>query len=531
MPPGEPSTKVPALETQAPNSSTAPVRDVVDRNPTHIWIEPTNRCNTRCRHCGHFYEQFGQDMEEDLYRKIARDVLTGVKRAELIGYGEPFMAKNFWTMFDECVARGIEIYTTSNGILLRDDARVSKVVRNNVTLCLSVDGARAETHERVRPYIKWKKQIETLECIKRNADAAGPERKFKLRFNYCAMKHSIADLPDLVRLAHQYGAGEIFVLPLGGEEVFKELTGQSLHASPELVSPAYMEALRLGAEYGVVVDVPDSFGRLIVEGADANGGLLGRLRKLQRKAKMRWYRNRHRGFAAVTDKLTRKNAPPQVRAKAGLSYCNMPWNDAYFASDGTVFPCCVMSEKLGNMKQQEWKDIWNGQAYRSLRRTVHSWNPSSVCRHCALPIGINGGDERQYTKYFARFREEKIPIDDKAVLFSDAFYDIERTPTGEASHRWMKQEGSIELPMRSGAKFLRVEINPRSPVPELNPGQCTINGGEPEAFDNTCPVVHFPIDHVTDEKLFVSLAMENVHRVEGDNRDLALAIRGLAYLS
>jgi len=137
-------------------------------NPNHIWIEPTNRCNTRCRHCDHFYRVFGEDMELDLYEKIEREVLDGVERAELIGYGEPFMGKNFMRMFDACVERGITIFTTSNGILLRDPELAAKVVRNDVKLNLSIDGARQETFERIRPYVRWKGIVKTLETLKEN---------------------------------------------------------------------------------------------------------------------------------------------------------------------------------------------------------------------------------------------------------------------------------------------------------------------------------------------------------------------------
>src|SRR5689334_14808322 len=111
-------------------SDTATLRELgigdetVERNPTHIWIEPTNRCNTRCTHCGHYYSQFGRDMDEALYRRVAESLLDGLEKVSLIGYGEPFMAKHFNEMFDECSKRRIHISTTSNGILLRDDARV-----------------------------------------------------------------------------------------------------------------------------------------------------------------------------------------------------------------------------------------------------------------------------------------------------------------------------------------------------------------------------------------------------------------------
>jgi len=246
--------------------------DRVSANPTHIWIEPTNRCNTRCTHCGHFYDKFGEDMSTPLFEKIRNSALDGVERVELIGYGEPLMARQFEAMMGECLRRDLEIYTTTNGILLANDKLVAKLVRSPMRLCLSLDGTRAETFEFVRPYIKWGKMIEVLECIKRNADDAGAEKKFSLRINYVAMKHSIADLPEMVRLAARYGASQIYVLPLGGDESFEKVKGQSLDISPELVSPSFLAALRLAARLRVEIIVPPHSFRSFSMGRSGDGG-------------------------------------------------------------------------------------------------------------------------------------------------------------------------------------------------------------------------------------------------------------------
>ncbi|MEQ8821613.1 MAG: radical SAM/SPASM domain-containing protein [Sumerlaeia bacterium] len=502
---------------------------LVRDNPTHIWIEPTNRCNTRCKHCGHFYDVFGRDMDIELYEKIKAAVLDDVERIELIGYGEPLMAKNFERMFDDCLERGIRIYTTSNGILLRKDDLVAKLVRSDVYLCLSIDGARQETFEHIRPYVRWHKMLETLECIKRNADAAGPETKFRFRFNYVAMRHSIGDLPDLVRLAHKYGAGEVFVLPLGGEEQFAEVNGESLRDAPELVSPAFLEALELAAEYDIHLTVPESFRPLILEGAERGQGLRGKAAKAARRARLASLYVKRNGFSAAWQRIVKKPTAG-VRAKAGVTYCNMPWKDSYFASDGKIYPCCIMNETLGDMKTQSWEEIWNGAAYRNLRRTVHSWNPTAVCRFCPLPTGINGGDDKQYARYFSRFRAEPVELDADGVAFGGGFHGLERHEDGSASHVWMGKTGTMTVPARRGAKFLRLTIITRSPGPDLNAGIANVNGGEDEPFDNSCEHLHFPVEGIAGGKIELALEMERTHHVEGDCRELALVIRGVDYL-
>jgi MoaA/NifB/PqqE/SkfB family radical SAM enzyme len=503
--------------------------DIVGHNPRHVWIEPTNRCNTRCTHCGHFYSKFGQDMDRALYHRVAASVLDDLKTIELIGYGEPFMAKHFDEMFDECASRGIHIFTTSNGILLRDDARVSKVVRSLMTLCLSIDGATKETLEFVRPYIKWEKMLETLECIKRNADAAGPEKRFAFRINFVAMKNNIADLPEMVRLAGRYGADEVFVLPLGGEEVFEKMNGQSLDRDPQMVVDAYMKALPEAFRLGVQLQIPPAFYQMLFGvGAYDNTDFYARPRVLLRKLRLGVAHAYRKGLSATLRKS--QQAEPEFRAKAGVTWCSMPWNDSYFASDGTVFPCCVMGEKLGDMNKQSWEEIWNGSAYQNLRRTIHSWNPTSVCRTCTLPNGINGGDPHYHHKFFGHHHKVAIPLDSENLKFSDGFYELERTPDGAPSHIWMDKGGKISVRLRDEAKFVRIVISAREAI-ELNPGRCFINdAGEPEPFDNSCAEIHFPANKSKSDWITFRLQMENAACVPPDPRQLALCIRGIEIL-
>ena len=511
-----------------PHSDLPALPETVTANPTHIWVEPTNRCNTRCTHCGHYYSHFGEDMPREMFRKIQDALFDDLKAVELIGYGEPLLAPDFNDMFDVCISLGIHVLFTTNGILLRNDDLVSKLVRSDVEITLSIDGARAETHEFVRPYIKWERMLETLECIKRNADAAGPERRFSLRFNFVPMRQNIGDLPDLVRLAAQYGAKTIFLLPLANEERLEKVKGQSLRNEPEIAFRPINQALKLSLALGVELLVPRFLQEPEPGASDARQAGKSVLKRLSRKMLLTAGYLQRRGFR---DFLRRLLYGRVQTTRTGTFYCLLPWQDTYFASDGTVFPCCIMGEKLGDIGKQEWSEIWNGPLYRNLRRTIHSWNPSAVCRYCGLPTGANGGDEKYYSFFFSQFRSEPLPLDSPAMQFGEGFYEIERLENGNPSHCWMGRAGVLDLPMPGKARFVRFNIIPRSPIlPDTNPGRCRINGGPWEPFDNTCPDITFPLDHVREDRLRVEIEMENAPQAPGDPRHLGLAISGIHFL-
>jgi MoaA/NifB/PqqE/SkfB family radical SAM enzyme len=462
------------------------------------------------------------------FEKIRDALFADLKQVDLVGYGEPLLARHFDHMLETCLSRDMTISFITNGILLRSDKTVSKLAHHKILIYLSIDGARAETSEFTRPYIKWEKMIETLECLRRNADATDPENRFTSAFSFVGMRHNIGDLPDMVRLAAKYGVRIVNVAPVHEENMPENEREHSLDGAPDLVSPPYFQAVKLARHLGVELHIPPFFRQMIVQGPERGRGLRGKLLPVYRRAFLGGIYLQECGVAAIVEKLRRVLG---ARPKVGRSFCLRPWKDAYFYSDGMVSPCCLGTENLGNISTQEWGEIWNGSLYRNFRRLIHGWNPPRLCRYCALAEGVNGGDERLYTKFFAKYRFESVSLDSPSIEFGEGFHELERFEDRRVSHRWMGQTGLLSLPMPKKARFLRFNIIPRSPIlPDTNPGRCRINGGPWEPFDNTCPDITFPLGHVREERLRIEIEMENAPQAPGDPRHLGLAISGIHFL-
>jgi len=195
-----------------------------------------------------------------------------------------------------------------------------------------------------------------------------------------------------------------------------------------------------------------------------------------------------------------------------------------------VSPCCASREVFGDLCSQDWPDVWNGHLYQNLRRTVHSWNPTRTCRECALIGGSNGGDGKYYQKYFDRFRPERVPLDHKDLCMDEGFHALEYDEHGNPHHFWTSRRGRISLPMRKGARFVRVRIYPRTSLEGTNPGTCRVNGGPPEPFHDSCPDLHFPVSQVKDSHVRLTLEVEKVFSPEGDRRELGLGIHEVEIL-
>lgn len=466
-------------------------------------------------------------MSPEVYRKIRDSVLNDVKNVTLTGYGEPLLAVIFDAMFRDCIDRKITVRVITNGILLQRTEILERLAKGGAILCLSLDGARAQTYEKIRPGIKWDGMLDILSRIKRALGIYGKESGFALNLHFVAMKQNIGELPDMVRLAHEYWANELVALPLQQEYFFEKVKGESLYDSPEEVSEAYLRALRLSNRYGIGLTVPYFFKEMVLKGKGSKGGMKVVLSGLMRKARYALIQLRKKGPFAFFKKLT---SPPATKPKAGAIFCPMPWEASYFEASGIVFPCCAQGEVMGNLQVSPWTEIWNGALYRNLRRTIHGWNPTELCRYCPLFFGINGGDPNRYDNHFSRYRVKNLPLDSEGVIFEKDFYPLELKEDKSHGHIWMSKQGRLILPMIRNAKFLRLSTSPRYPMNRINPGFCRIDGGEVEYFDNSCQYIHFPLETVKGDRIELNLEMENSFKVGDDPRELSLVIMGMEYL-
>ena len=495
--------------------------EIVEANPNHIWLEPTNRCNNRCRHCGHFYSDFGKDMPDSVIDEVKKALLPHVKSVRLVGYGEPLIAKGIIRILDECLHRNIHVNLTTNGILCRDPRIVKMLVDCEVCLNFSIDGASPRTFNFVRPYIKWEDVIKALELIKQTKDSAGCDNRFDLQFNFVPMKVNIYDLPKLIQLASQYGASTVKLLPLSYEDNFPDVKGLSLDQSSKKLHSILKKSYFLAHKLKISLALPGCFRSIFFSNCTNKfTKLLKRLLLAVRTFKL----NR------VMNYISRLLYGSGPKSKAGTAYCLYPWEGTSLTADGIVYPCCVCVQPLGDIRKQKWSEIWNGYLYKNLRRTIHGWNPTANCRYCGLPAGINGGDSKAQEHYFNQFSVKKIGLDSKDCSRVCGFYELEYSKDGRTPYCWMNQTGILNLKKPPQAKFLKINISPKAPADKIIPGMCKINSQWIESFDNSCSSIYFPVDQCKNKDIRVKLEMAWADQTNDDTRSCALMINGLAWL-
>ncbi len=69
-----------------------------------------------------------------------------------------------------------------------------------------------------------------------------------------------------------------------------------------------------------------------------------------------------------------------------VNHCWKMWHSCVITWDGLVVPCCFDKDaefRLGNLKEQTFTKLWNGEKYRSFRQTlIHSRQEIEMCKNC-----------------------------------------------------------------------------------------------------------------------------------------------------
>lgn len=231
-------------------------------SPNTLQMEPTTRCNLRCRYCiSPVWDRRGIDMSFDDFKKMV-DQFPCLTSVLMQGIGEPLLCKDLFLMIDYCKKKRIRTSTITNATLM-DDKMAQRLADSGLEYILvSMDGASKETFESIRVGASFERVVENLKRFV----AAKKRRKYpKLIINYTCNKNNIRELPDAVRLAKEIGADglDAWGLHYWVDEDFKaRFSNESAAVDPQDSVETIREAIRVAGDLGI---------QLRVYGLDSSG--------------------------------------------------------------------------------------------------------------------------------------------------------------------------------------------------------------------------------------------------------------------
>ncbi len=187
-----------------------------------IYLEPTNRCNIKCRTC---MRNTWQEPLGLMSARIWKHILQGLRDLEtkplvmFAGIGEPLAHPRTIEMVAQAKEIGCRVELTTNGTLLGAKRSRQLVDVGLDTLWVSLDGATPESYADVRLGAELPKVLDNLKRFR-------PMRKGmyhpmpEVGIAFVAMKRNIDDLPKVIALGKSVGASRFLVsnlLPYSSE--------------------------------------------------------------------------------------------------------------------------------------------------------------------------------------------------------------------------------------------------------------------------------------------------------------------------
>jgi MoaA/NifB/PqqE/SkfB family radical SAM enzyme len=310
--------------------------------PLNLTLSPSPKCNSRCLTCNIWMKR-----EDELSIDEWDKVLASLGKAPYwftISGGEPLMYPHVVELaelaYRHCAPGVINIPT--NSLLPTIPDRVERIAKacpeSQLIINLSLDGIGAK-HDYIRGipgnFVKFEERLRQLLSLK---------KKFKnltIGIHSVVSVFSVGHLDELIAYADKSGADQ-FITEIAEPRVELDTVGLPITPSQK--------------DYTQAID------RLItyVESKQFSG-----VAKITEALRVEYY------------KLVKRI----LDEKDQVIDCYAGWVSAQIYANGTVWPCCVRADNLGNLRDHhyDFKEIWFGEKIREVRRSI-------AAKECHCPL-------------------------------------------------------------------------------------------------------------------------------------------------
>ena len=322
--------------------------------PDMVMLEPTQRCNLRCKMC--FQDRAALTIQKELsFEQIVDffDRTSYIRKVTLIG-GEIFIRKDMFDLIDH-LDRTRNIVISTNGTLLGNaEIDALRRCRRIVTICISLDGPK-EIHETIRGVRgSYDKTVRTIKAL---------TPFFPATVTCVIIDENIKILPSLVDQCASLGVKKlkfeleriypeeridqaILETGLESEDLPISSTGRTRGYSLETLSDTLNECQNRGEKQGIYVTFDPPY---LME--DLNACYVGNLRSKRK-------------------------------------YTCQSFRMATIAPNGDLINCFAIRKPFGNILDVPFDEIWNSEAAKFYRRELVRNNLTPLCENCPFLVPL-----------------------------------------------------------------------------------------------------------------------------------------------
>ncbi len=311
--------------------------------PFSCVFELTYRCNLKCEYC--YNPPVSKELSYDEITCILESIAdAGTMFLTLTG-GEPFLRKDLLDIVKYARKKGFIVRLFTNGTHITDEAIALFQKLSGIFISISIHGKDAGTNDSFTGSNgSFDKTIKSVKKCK--------EAKVPVRLKCTWTKHSIPYHKEIKALAKSLGvplSSSLTVIPPGSD-------GNRYQMSCQETEEKVREYLT--SEYGNIIDFDDFYNR------------------------------------------TYKDENKVAEQRGGKHLCSAGISLFRINPAGSVFPCVLMQNELGNLKDDSFKDIWSGNGFlhklRNLKRkdvdVCKDCEDFSYCFRCPGITQLEGGD-------------------------------------------------------------------------------------------------------------------------------------------
>jgi len=337
--------------------------------PETISLFLTYKCNLRCKMCGQWGENgwakcqppeiTGKTLPVDTIKRMIDDTAFFKPNITLFG-GEPLLFKDWEEVVRHIKKRKLRVNMITNGTLLSQ--YVEKVVDSGIDeIIFSLDGPE-EIHDEIRSGKGiFKKATESFMMLKDYKEKKGISTP-RVNVNTTIFEDNYRRLDEIISVAESIGADTLTFHHL----IFlsdKICNDNSRFMKNEL-------NLECMDWKGFSMDrLPEIDPDYLVE-------KLKELKSRKSKVSINVYPN-------FTEEETKKYYSNfEFRSETYSTRCISPWMTVYVFPNGDIKPCLDVSYIAGNILEERFPEIWNGEKLKQYRRVLKKHGIFPGCIRC-----------------------------------------------------------------------------------------------------------------------------------------------------
>ena len=171
--------------------------------PLWVTFDVTRNCPSRCLYCTSWGENEKDLTTEQVTHIIDRLKAMGAVYLGLSG-GEPLLRRDIVDVVGYATRRGFLVGINTSGMIQSEKLFSELMDAGLNALAFSIDGARAETHERVRKRNPWRRVITAIQLAVRIRQEKGSP--IRISTSTVISRENVHELTEIAELRRQLGA-------------------------------------------------------------------------------------------------------------------------------------------------------------------------------------------------------------------------------------------------------------------------------------------------------------------------------------